>query len=381
MRRLRLRTANDWWRLFRVMGVFVIAALMPFRPLAPAPAHGPTTPPRSGASAGHSDGASGTGSEPVLPPGVAERFAPWGGTGPDERWSGCWLSGADASPEALRLDIRCPEGRQLRATLTRRVSGRAAPAPGGDCAEGTSVAPFLSCRMDGTIDDRLRPALLSSLRSILSTALAADPFVVVPSAVTTDRQRSFVREWWSGNADLIVGAWPLMAFLWLVATGYFGFASLGRRDWPVLASLVLALIAREALALHSIGEIEPQFVLQSVRNRHSAVQWLFSLFVGHLARDPFAFLMHVNGVLGALATIPLYLLVRQRTNSRMAGMLAAAFFAVHPLVARLAPTDNPYSLMLFAWFAGLALLSAPEPRPAAAVGWGLPAGHRGRLSS
>src|SRR5207248_10088352 len=119
----------------------------------------------------------------------------------------------------------------------------------------------------------------------------------------------------------VVGAWPLISFLWLVVTGYFGFGSLSRRDWPVLLPLALALTAREGLALHSMGEIEPQFVLLSVRNRHSAVQWLFSLFVGNLGRDPFTFLMHANGVLGALATVPLYLFVRQRTNSRSAGML------------------------------------------------------------
>ena len=172
-----------------------------------------------------------------------------------------------------------------------------------------------------------------------------------------------VQELWWDDFDA-VGVWVLITFLWLVVTGQFGFASLSRRDWPAVVPLALALIAREALALHSMGEIEPQFVLQSVRNRHSAVQWLFSLFFEQLSHDPFAFLMHVNGVLGALASVPLYLFVRQRANSRTAGMLAAAFFAVHPLVARLAPTDNPYSLMLFSWFSGLALLSAPELEPA-----------------
>jgi hypothetical protein len=70
--------------------------------------------------------------------------------------------------------------------------------------------------------------------------------------------------------------------------------------------------------------------------------------------------MHMNGVLGALACLSLYLFVRQRLESRTAGVLAALFLALHPLVARFSPTDGPYALLLVTWFSGLALLSARQ---------------------
>jgi hypothetical protein len=85
------------------------------------------------------------------------------------------------------------------------------------------------------------------------------------------------------------------------------------------------------------------------------------MFFWPLATDSAAFAFHVNGVAGALATLPLYLFIRQRTNDERAGFLCALVFALHPMLARFAPTDSPYSLMLVTWFTGLAFLSDPQP--------------------
>src|SRR5207302_6627916 len=68
--------------------------------------------------------------------------------------------------------------------------------------------------------------------------------------------------------------------------------------------------------------------------------------------------MHLNGVFGSLAVLSAYLFVRERTGSRGAGLVCGLLLATHPVLARFSPTDGPYALLLFAWFWGLALLSA-----------------------
>ena len=168
---------------------------------------------------------------------------------------------------------------------------------------------------------------------------------------------------WLGNTLILTGVFLLIGFLWLVVSGYFGYASARRDDWVALIPFTLALVIREAYARHSIQEMELFFYFGVFPNRHSIVQPLFAMFFQRLAADPYWFMMHVNGTLGAVAALPLYLFVRQRSQSRMAGVLAATFFALHPIIVQIAPTDGPYSLLLFAWFAGLAMLSADT------IGW------------
>lgn len=152
-----------------------------------------------------------------------------------------------------------------------------------------------------------------------------------------------------GPATLLLGSLPLVSFLWLVLAGFFGYGSARRSDWPAIPPFLLALLVREFLTLHSIAEIEIQFAVGHV-TRHSVAYPLIQLYFGAIVTDLHAFVLHMNGIVGSLATLPLYLFVRQRTGSRTAGFLAAFFFAAHPVIARVAPTDLPYSLLLATWF-------------------------------
>lgn len=166
--------------------------------------------------------------------------------------------------------------------------------------------------------------------------------------------------WLGANAAVLVGVFPLVVFLWLAATGVFGYGSPRRADWPSLLIFLLAFVIREGIARHANGENEMYFYYGGFRHRHSVVHPLLQMFLQPLARDPYAWMMHVNGTLGALATLPLYLFLRQRTKCGTTAALGAVFFAVHPIVVEMAPTDLPYSLMLLAWFSGLALLTADD---------------------
>jgi hypothetical protein len=47
----------------------------------------------------------------------------------------------------------------------------------------------------------------------------------------------------------------------------------------------------------------------------------------------------------------------------MAAALVATFYALHPLIVQMTPTDAPYALALSCWFAGLALLTADAIGP------------------
>jgi len=129
-------------------------------------------------------------------------------------------------------------------------------------------------------------------------------------------------------------------------------------DAPGLAAFAAALVVREVFTRHSLEEIEVQFA-HGLVTRHSVVYPVFQLLYSPLVRDPQAVTMHVNGVLGSLAVLALYVFVRRRVGSRTAAFVCAMFFATQPVVVRFMPTDGPYALLLAAWFAGLALLSAP----------------------
>ena len=175
-------------------------------------------------------------------------------------------------------------------------------------------------------------------------------------------------DWLGANHLVLIGILPLVAFLWLAVSGYFGYGSPRREDWPALIVFLLALGIREGYARHAIEEIEIHFFYGVFPNRHSVVYPLLQMFLQPLARDPYLFMMHVNGVLGALATLPLYMFVRQRTNSRVTAAWVASLFAIHPIIVQMAPTDGHYSLVLFTWFFGLALLTANDIGPRQMVG-------------
>jgi hypothetical protein len=155
----------------------------------------------------------------------------------------------------------------------------------------------------------------------------------------------------------LFGVMSLTGFLWLIVSGFFGYGSARRGDWIGLVPFFVALTVREIFTLHSVQEIEIQFA-QGPIGRHSLVYPLFQMFFVPIVGDTQSFTMHMNGILGALACLGLYLFIRQRLPSRAAGFLCALFLATDPLVARFAPTDGPYALLLAAWFSGLALLSA-----------------------
>jgi len=132
-----------------------------------------------------------------------------------------------------------------------------------------------------------------------------------------------------------------------------------RSNWVGLVPFLIALVVREIFTLHSVQEIEIQFA-QGPVGRHSVVYPLLQMLFTPMVRDPHRFVMHMNGVLGAVACLAMYFFIRQRLASRTAGFLCALFLACDPLVARFSPTDGPYAFLLAAWFSGLALLSTPD---------------------
>jgi len=169
------------------------------------------------------------------------------------------------------------------------------------------------------------------------------------------------------NVLVVLGIASLSGFFWLALCGSFTFGSARRADWVGLVPFVVALGVRAGLTLHSLQDFDSGFA-QGPIGRHSIVYPLLQMFFGPLVADPQTFTMRMNGVLGAFACLALYLFVRQRVESRAAGFLCALFFAVHPLIARFAPTDGPYSLLFATWFSGLALLSAEPLMPRALLG-------------
>lgn len=164
---------------------------------------------------------------------------------------------------------------------------------------------------------------------------------------------------WDRRVDIFAEMVAIAGTLWLCAAGFFGYASTRRGDVLALGGFALALIVREGWALHSIDALELSFS-RDLFDRHSVLYPLLQAFFVAFAKDPEAAIMHANGIAGALAALPLYLFVRQRTASTHAAVCAALIFAVQPLVGRFAPTDGTFSLLLLTWFAGLALLSDPQ---------------------
>jgi hypothetical protein len=210
------------------------------------------------------------------------------------------------------------------------------------------------CEVSGELPEADRVQLVAAFERAFDRTFTDDPFALQQS--------------WDASAVLVATAIAaLAAFLWLAMTGAFTFGSWRRSDWIALLPFAGALVVREYLTLHSIQEIEIQFALTPV-GRHSVVYPLFQLLYSRLVRDPQTATFHINGVVGALAVLPLYLFVRQRTADLAAALAVACIFAVHPLVARFAPTDAPYSFILFTWFSGLALLSAPAADALSTVG-------------
>jgi hypothetical protein len=167
-------------------------------------------------------------------------------------------------------------------------------------------------------------------------------------------------DWLHANALVLTGVLPLVLFLWFVAAGFFSYGSARREDWPALLVFVLAWAIRAGYARHGNEELELYFYYGAVPNRHSVIHPLYQMFVQSLSAYPYWFMMHANGFLGALATLPLFLFVRQRSDSRMAAGMVAGFYAVHPIIVQIAPTGGHYALALSTWFAGLALLTVPE---------------------
>src|SRR5207302_10722597 len=110
-----------------------------------------------------------------------------------------------------------------------------------------------------------------------------------------------------------LGIASLAGFLWLALCGSFTFASARRADWVGLVPFAVALGVREGLTVHSLQDFEAQFA-QGPIGRHSVVYPLLQMFFAPVVADPQSFTMRMNGVLGSLACLALYLFVRQRVK-------------------------------------------------------------------
>lgn len=311
----------------------------------------------------------------ALPAGLGDRLRLLSDPADPARWSPCALEDVHADTEAFTLRFRCPDSGLLVADI--RVPGSAGAAAGPGClAQGSDVsplAPYLRCTLRGEGSAERKEALSASIRLHLSEVIQGNPLVPVHDSAGMPRNSTrphfdlgAALGWGGRDAATAVGLLLLGAFLWLFATGYFGFASLtfGREslgDLVALVPLLLAVVARQGLTLHSIEEIGIQFYGGTLPGRHSLVYPMFQILTAQFSQDPQAFTLVFNGLLGSFATVPLYLFIRQRTQSRAVAVLAASFFALHPILARFMTSDGPYALVMCCWFTGLALLSQPEP--------------------
>lgn len=159
-----------------------------------------------------------------------------------------------------------------------------------------------------------------------------------------------------------VSGWVVWALL-----GGFSWAGLSRRSvfpWLVLA---VALAARFGVAVGSIAEIELQFASGTLL-RHSTTWPLWQLAYQPWVPDHHQATFLINGLLGSLAVLPLYRFVLARTGDEAAAITTSMLAAVSPTLVRFSPSDGPYALMTFCWYAGLALLSQPVPQARATLG-------------
>lgn len=156
---------------------------------------------------------------------------------------------------------------------------------------------------------------------------------------------------------------------WVVWTllGGFSWAGLSQRSvfpWIVLA---VALAARFGVAVGSIAEIELQFASGTLL-RHSTTWPLWQLAYQPWVRDHHSATFLINSLLGSFAVLPLYRFVHARTGDEAAAITTSMLAAVSPTLVRFSPSDGPYALMTFCWYAGLALLSQPVPQARATLG-------------
>ncbi len=171
------------------------------------------------------------------------------------------------------------------------------------------------------------------------------------------------------TADL----WPrlfvmtALSMIWLLVTGTFRpRGTLLWSDWNAAIPTSLALFVRLHLAKPMNSELTVYFPISTFQGdwkgseKHSLVFAAMKAVLVQVAGDSHLQFMLINGVVGALTVIPVYLFVRRRLESAPAALLAATVFAVHPIISRYATTDAPYSFILLGWFTGLALLSDRE---------------------
>jgi hypothetical protein len=163
-----------------------------------------------------------------------------------------------------------------------------------------------------------------------------------------------------GNMGPLAVSLFLMVFLWLAATGWFGLGRPARSDWPVLLPFVFALGLRELYASHGLENNELHFIWNEAFDRHSVLYTFYVAFIQSLPGDGFEWVTHANGVVGAIAAIPLYLFCERRTGSQIVALAVSLLYAAHPILIQMAASDAPYSLCFATWFLGLLLLSGPE---------------------
>ena len=221
--------------------------------------------------------------------------------------------------------------------------GIPAPVAGGLVAVALIVAAVVGFRLR-----QLRVLAVDRLRRVTAIDLIRLLGVVVIAGLLP---------WKSAEpASASIGSLSLITVLWLTMTGFFGYATARRDDWPAVAVFLLALGIRAGYARHGVEGDVLHFLGRRTTDSHSFVYTYYLKFIYGVARDPFRLQIHANAILAAVAALPLYLFVRRRTGDRMAALFVALFYAVHPILLQMAPTDSPYSLCFACWFSALALL-------------------------
>jgi hypothetical protein len=243
-------------------------------------------------------------------------------------------------PDSAQVEILGPDDARGLVTITR----------GADIGEDLGYARV---EFSDEIAEAVRAAIVAALANpdkalfkLQKERLTADG---TPRDLTADRY-----------AHVVMIALALALFFLFV----FGFQ--GRfdwRDWPLALILALGAFNVFVMTEPAIGDIKLHFFNEAVR------VWRWNVYgPGNAAWQKLAYrlfgvsdnvLFSVNALMGVLAAAPLYLVLRDRFQGRIAAIAGALLLVCHPIWLRYAAGDIVHPWALFLFLSAVALVTAP----------------------